>query len=56
MNHEIIIREIIKTDYPQLEDFIYNAIFLPPGTEPPPREIIFKPDVFIYISGFGNKP
>ena len=51
----MFISEIIPSDYPQLEDFLYNAIFIPPGETPPPREIIFEPDVFIYIDGFGSK-
>ena len=49
------IREITPAEYLLLKDFLYNAIFLPHGTEPPPREIIFEPDVFIYIDGFGDK-
>jgi ribosomal protein S18 acetylase RimI-like enzyme len=49
------IREIMPTEYHLLEDFIYNAIYLPPGTEFPPREIIFEPEIFIYIKGFGGK-
>ena len=56
MTLDINVREIAKTEYPLSEDFLYNAIFLPPGTEPPPREIIFEPDVFIYIDSFGDKP
>jgi len=52
----ITVREITASDCPHLEDFIYHAIFLPPGAKPPPREIVHNPDVFIYIDGFGNKP
>jgi ribosomal protein S18 acetylase RimI-like enzyme len=47
---------ITPADYPLLEAFIYHAIFIPPGVEAPPREIIYNPDVFIYIDGFGSKP
>ena len=56
MNMSIGIREIVKSEYPLLDDFLYNAIFTPPGTDPPPREIIYNPDGFIYIDGFGDKP
>ena len=49
----INIRPIKESEYPLLEDFLYNAIFLPPGTEPPPREIIFEPEIYIYIKEFG---
>ena len=47
------IREITPTDHPALKDFIYGAIFVPPNTSPPARDIIFNPDVFIYIDDFG---
>jgi len=33
----------------------YNAIFIPPSAEAPSRNIIYNPDVFIYIDGFGCK-
>ena len=51
-----MVREILPAEYPLLNDFIYHAIFLPPGAEQPPRDIINAPDVFIYIDRFGNKP
>jgi ribosomal protein S18 acetylase RimI-like enzyme len=51
----IKIKEIGKADYPILEEFIYWAIFTPQGSELPSRDIIFNPDVFIYIKNFGNE-
>ena len=48
-------RVITPADYPLLEDFLYNAIYLSPGEETPPREIIFEPEIFVYIDGFGSK-
>jgi len=42
-------------DYPILEQFLYNAVFLPPGTELPAREIIYAPEIHIYIKDFGGK-
>lgn len=50
-----IVREITSAEYPLLEDFLYNAIFLPPGTVPPPRKIIFELEIYIYIKYFGGK-
>lgn len=47
------IREITPANYPLLEDFLYNAIFIPEGEEWPPREIIFQPEIYIYIKDFG---
>ena len=52
----ITIREISTPDYPRLEEFLYNAIYLPPGVEWPPREIIFEPEIHIYIKDFGKQP
>ena len=49
------IRAIEATDYPQLEEFCYQAIFLPPGREPLSRDIIHEPSIFAYINGFGGK-
>jgi len=56
MDESIDIREITTAEYPLLEDFLYNAIFLPPGTEAPPFEIIYDPEIFIYVKDFGDKP
>ena len=52
---DTVIREIESTEYHLLEDFLYLAIFLPPGVEPPSREIIFVPEIYIYIKDFGGK-
>jgi len=52
----ITIREITKTEYPLLDNFLYTAIYLPPGEEPPPKEVIFDPKIYIYVDGFGDKP
>ena len=47
------IREITQAEYPVLEDFLYNAIYIPEGEEWPPREIIFEPEIFVYVKDFG---
>jgi ribosomal protein S18 acetylase RimI-like enzyme len=52
---KVTIREITKAEYPLLEDFIYTAIYVPPGEELPPREVIFDPEIYIYVDGFGEK-
>ena len=49
------IRQILKEEYPVLADFLYHAIFLPPEVEPLPREVIFAPEIFVYIKDFGGK-
>ena len=37
-----------------LKTFIYEAIFIPEGVEPPPFDIIFRPEIAIYYEGFGE--
>ena len=49
------IRPILSNEYPVLEEFEYHAIFLPPGVESLPREVIFKPEIYVYIKDFGGK-
>ncbi len=51
-----IIRPMKLEEYPLLEDFLYEAIFIPEGTEPPPKSIIKLPELQVYIENFGLKP
>ena len=51
---EYIIRELRESEYPLLDDFLYEAIFIPEGVEPPPREIIYQPELTVYTKDFGN--
>lgn len=54
MNYTI--REINAAEYPLLDDFLYEAIFIPQGVEPPPRSIINNDELQVYIKDFGEKP
>lgn len=49
----MIIREMQRTEYPLLECFLYEAIFIPNGVEPPSKSIIYRPELQVYISNFG---
>jgi len=49
------IRKIREDEYKLLEDFIYEAIFIPEGVEPPPKTIINQPDLQVYIKEFGKE-
>lgn len=53
MNYNI--RKIKESEYCLLEEFLYEAIFIPEGVTPPPKEIILQPELQIYISGFGTQ-
>ena len=55
MGQRPIIRQMTAKDYSLLEDFLYHAIYIPPGEEMPKRELIFEPEIFIYIKDFGGK-
>lgn len=48
-----VIREIRSDEIPLLEDFLYEAIFIPEGTNPPPKSIINSEELQIYIRDFG---
>lgn len=51
---EIKVRPIKEEEYPLLDDFLYEAIFLPEGTEPPPKDVIRRPELAVYIRDFGE--
>ncbi len=48
------IRELQKQEYPLLDNFLYEAIFIPEGIAPPPKTIITAPELQIYIKRFGE--
>ncbi len=50
-----IIRKINRDEYKILDDFLYEAIFIPEGIEPPPKSIIEKPELQVYVEDFGRK-
>lgn len=52
---DYIIREMLKEEYSQLEDFLYEAIFIPEGISAPPKSIIMQPELQVYINDFGRK-
>lgn len=47
-------RPLQPTETELLKTFIYEAIFIPEGVEPPPFDIIFRPEIALYYEGFGN--
>lgn len=47
------IRPIRPEEIPVLDEFLYQAIFVPQGTQPPPRLIICKPELQVYLKDFG---
>lgn len=49
------IREMRTDEYPLLDDFLYQAIFQPDTTNLAPKSIINKPELQVYIKGFGKQ-
>ncbi len=41
---DVTIRKIQKQEYPLLDHFLYEAIFVPEGIDPPPKTIIATPE------------
>lgn len=50
-----IIREIKQSEINLLDNFLYEAIFIPNGVQPPPKDIIKQPELQVYISLFGKR-
>jgi len=47
-------RFLVQAGQPVHWDFLYFAIFIPAGQDPPPGEVIFQPDLARYVEGLGR--
>ena len=52
---EHVIREMRTEEISLLNDFLYEAIFIPEGVPAPPRSIIENEDLQVYVRDFGKK-
>lgn len=52
MNYSI--RQMKGNEYSLLNDFLYEAIFVPEGAEAPQKSIINNLELQVYVSEFGN--
>lgn len=50
-----VIRNLRKGETDLLKDFLYEAIFIPKGTELPERDITEKPELRVYTDDFGTR-
>jgi len=50
----MLLRTLRKEETEVLKDFLYEAIFIPEGVEPPDRSIIEQPELSIYYDDFGS--
>lgn len=53
MNFQI--REIREEEYGVLEEFLYEAIYVPEGMQRPSREILQTPELQVYLENFGRE-
>ena len=51
-----IIRKIRSEEHDLLREFLYHAIYLPEGVEPPPRSVVDLPELQVYVTDFGTQP
>ena len=51
----ITIRDIRPEEISLLDDFLYEAIFIPEGVAAPPKTIIEQEDLQVYIRDFGRQ-
>lgn len=53
---EYTIREMTVTEYPLLNEFLYEAIFIPDGIKPPPKTLSLLPNYrFMLIASVHQK-
>lgn len=52
---EYIIREIKEFEYSLLDEFLYEAIFIPEGVAPPERTVNKLPELQAYVADFGKE-
>ena len=51
-----VIREIRPEEISVLDDFLYEALFIPEGFPVPPRSVIENEDLQVYVRDFGKEP
>ena len=51
-----IIRKVRSEEHDLLREFLYHAIYLPQGVEPPSRSVIDLPELQVYLADFGTQP
>lgn len=50
----MLIRKLRSDETELLKGFLYEAIFIPEGMEPPDRSIITQPELALYYNDFGK--
>ncbi|XXX77775.1 GNAT family N-acetyltransferase [Sorangium sp. So ce134] len=50
-----MIRLLTSADEPLLWEMLYQAIHVPEGSPPPPRDIVHRPELSRYVQGWGRE-
>ncbi|KYF84216.1 GCN5 family acetyltransferase [Sorangium cellulosum] len=50
-----MIRLLTPADEPLLWEMLYQAIHVPEGSPPPPRDIVHRPELSRYVQGWGQR-
>ena len=50
----VIIRPLIPADEPFLWEMLYQAIYVPAGSRPPERDIVYHPELARYVRDWGR--
>ena len=53
-NRAYVIRPLTKLDEPFLWEMLYQALYVPEGSPPFPREIVSEPEIAKYVCGWGR--
>ena len=53
MNYRI--RKLLIAEKGVLNTFLYNAIYIPKSVAHPPFDIIYQPDLQVYVKDFGEQ-
>lgn len=53
MNYRI--RKLLISERAVLDTFLYYAIFIPKGVAQPPFDIIYQPELQVYVKDFGER-
>ncbi len=51
----MLLRELRENEKELLKDFLYEAIYIPEGIEPPDRSLVEQPDLALYYQNFGSE-
>ena len=53
IDNSVLIKGIRSSEFPLMEDFMYEAIYHPDPKNPYPKEVIYYPQVRVYWDNWG---